>query len=68
MSKPPKSMKGIVVTIDRFEGSNVAESLVRYAEIEQVLKEHFSGLRIRFGCAMSTLQSATPVQRARARR
>jgi hypothetical protein len=57
-----------VVTIDRFEGSKHAESVARYEEIENVLKEHFSGLRIRFGCAMSTLKSATPVKRARARR
>ena len=59
-----KSMKGIVVTIDRFEGSNDRESLGRYIEIENLLKTHFSGLRIRFGCAMSTLQSAPPVKRA----
>jgi hypothetical protein len=68
MSKTTKSMKGIVVTIDRFEGSKHEESLAHYEEIEKVLKANFSGLRIRFGCAMSTLKSATPVKRARARR
>jgi hypothetical protein len=67
MSKP-KSMKGIVVTIDRFEDSKLEQSLARYEEIENVLKKHFSGLRSRFGCARSTLESATPVKRARARR
>ena len=46
-----KSMRGIVVTIDRVDGTNAAESVSRYAEIKQLLTEHFSGLRIRFGAA-----------------
>jgi hypothetical protein len=37
-------------------------------KIENVLKADFKGLRIRFGCAMSTLKSAPPVKRARAGR
>src|SRR5262249_1513638 len=45
-----------------------APATSRQEEIEKVLKANFSGLRIRFGCAMSTLKSAPPVKRARARR
>jgi hypothetical protein len=57
-----------MLTIDRFEGSNLADSIARYEEIERLLKEHFGGLRIRFGCAMSALKTATPVKHVRARR
>jgi hypothetical protein len=42
-------------------------SIDRYPEIKQVLDDRFSGLRIRFGCSLPTLRSATPVRRARAR-
>ena len=60
-------MKGIVVTIDRFEDTSAGKSVARYEEIEKVLKAHFNQLRIRVGCSMSTLKSALPVKRARAR-
>jgi hypothetical protein len=60
-------LEALGFTIDRFEDTNPGESVARYEEIEKVLKAHFNGLRIRIGCAMSTLKSATPVKRARAR-
>jgi hypothetical protein len=68
MSKAVKSMKGIVVTIDRVRDTNLGISVAHYEEIEKVLKEHFGGLRIRFGSSLPALKTAGPVKRAVAQR
>jgi hypothetical protein len=69
MSKTAKeSMKGIVVTIDRVEGTNDGESVARYERIKKALEGNFDDLRIRVGCALSTLKSAPPVKDALKRR
>jgi len=58
-----RDMKGIVVTIDRVEGTNPMLAMERYRDVIAVLRTSFPGIRIRVGCTMATLESARSVMR-----